>query len=83
MKPGVYITVDFECSMGGAWANPALRPAPRQERQYRFHDSHFEPVRHATSLPSPLGPERLHDEPQTPQSGWSSSASGWLVLGTP
>jgi len=28
MKPGVYLTVDVECSMGGAWANPALRPVP-------------------------------------------------------
>jgi len=28
MKPGVYITVDVECSMGGAWGNPALRPVP-------------------------------------------------------
>jgi peptidoglycan/xylan/chitin deacetylase (PgdA/CDA1 family) len=28
MKPGVYITVDVECSMGGAWADPALRPVP-------------------------------------------------------
>lgn len=26
MKPGVFITVDVECSMGGAWANPSLRP---------------------------------------------------------
>jgi hypothetical protein len=28
MKPGVYITVDVECSMGGAWADPALSPVP-------------------------------------------------------
>jgi len=28
MKPGVYITVDVECSMGGAWQNLALRPVP-------------------------------------------------------
>jgi len=28
MKPGVYITVDVECSMGGAWQNPDLRPVP-------------------------------------------------------
>jgi peptidoglycan/xylan/chitin deacetylase (PgdA/CDA1 family) len=28
MKPGVYITFDVECSMGGAWANPSLRPVP-------------------------------------------------------
>jgi hypothetical protein len=28
MKPGVYITVDVECGMGGAWGNPALRPVP-------------------------------------------------------
>ena len=26
MKPGVFITVDVECSMGGAWGNDALRP---------------------------------------------------------
>ncbi|MCX5676522.1 MAG: polysaccharide deacetylase [Planctomycetota bacterium] len=28
MKPGVYITVDVECSMGGAFANTTLRPVP-------------------------------------------------------
>jgi hypothetical protein len=28
MKPGVYITFDVECSMGGAWGDPALRPVP-------------------------------------------------------
>lgn len=28
MKPGVYITVDVECSMGGAFADTALRPVP-------------------------------------------------------
>lgn len=30
MKPGVYITFDVECSMGGAWQNPQLKPvSPR------------------------------------------------------
>jgi hypothetical protein len=24
----VYLTIDVECSMGGAWGNPALRPVP-------------------------------------------------------
>ena len=28
MKPGVYITFDVECSMGGAWENPQLKPVP-------------------------------------------------------
>ena len=28
MKPGVFITFDVECSMGGAWQNPALKPIP-------------------------------------------------------
>jgi peptidoglycan/xylan/chitin deacetylase (PgdA/CDA1 family) len=28
VKPGVFITFDVECSMGGAWGNPALRPVP-------------------------------------------------------
>ena len=28
MTPGVLITFDVECSMGGAWGNPALRPVP-------------------------------------------------------
>jgi hypothetical protein len=32
MKTQVYITVDTECSMGGAWANPALSPVPPQRR---------------------------------------------------
>lgn len=26
MRPGVFITVDVECSMGGAWADESLRP---------------------------------------------------------
>ena len=28
MKPGVFITFDVECSMGGAWQNPDLKPVP-------------------------------------------------------
>ncbi len=28
MKPGVYITIDVECSMGGAWGDNSLRPIP-------------------------------------------------------
>ncbi|MFO8012497.1 MAG: polysaccharide deacetylase, partial [Phycisphaerae bacterium] len=28
VKPGVFITVDVECSMGGAWADDTLRPVP-------------------------------------------------------
>lgn len=28
MKPGVFITFDVECSMGGAWNDPALKPIP-------------------------------------------------------
>jgi peptidoglycan/xylan/chitin deacetylase (PgdA/CDA1 family) len=28
MQPGVLITFDVECSMGGAWQNPDLRPVP-------------------------------------------------------
>ena len=28
MKPGVFITFDVECSMGGAWQNPSLKPVP-------------------------------------------------------
>ena len=28
MKPAVFITVDVECSMGGAWGDPALQPVP-------------------------------------------------------
>lgn len=32
MKTQVYITVDTECSMGGAWADPALRPVPPERR---------------------------------------------------
>lgn len=27
-KPGVFITFDVECSMGGAWKNPELNPIP-------------------------------------------------------
>jgi peptidoglycan/xylan/chitin deacetylase (PgdA/CDA1 family) len=28
MKPGVFVTFDVECSMGGAWADNSLRPVP-------------------------------------------------------
>ncbi|MDF1552154.1 MAG: polysaccharide deacetylase family protein [Deferrisomatales bacterium] len=28
MNPSVYLTFDVECSMGGAWQNPALQPIP-------------------------------------------------------
>jgi peptidoglycan/xylan/chitin deacetylase (PgdA/CDA1 family) len=28
MKPGVFITFDVECSMGGAWDDPSLKPVP-------------------------------------------------------
>lgn len=30
MNPGVYITFDVECSMGGAWQNPQLKPVSPQ-----------------------------------------------------
>jgi peptidoglycan/xylan/chitin deacetylase (PgdA/CDA1 family) len=30
MRTNVYLTVDTEHSMGGAWANPALRPVPTE-----------------------------------------------------
>ncbi len=41
MKPGVFITVDVECSMGGAWADPALRPVP-PVRAVMGHYGHHE-----------------------------------------
>ena len=28
MTPGVFITFDVECGMGGAWGDPALKPVP-------------------------------------------------------
>lgn len=28
VQPAVYLTFDVECSMGGAWRNPALKPVP-------------------------------------------------------
>lgn len=28
MPPSIFITFDVECSMGGAWGNPALKPVP-------------------------------------------------------
>jgi len=28
MTPGVYLTVDVECSMGGAWGDPSRHPVP-------------------------------------------------------
>lgn len=32
MKTKVYITVDTECSMGGAWADPSMQPVPPERR---------------------------------------------------
>ena len=28
IKPGVFLTFDVECSMGGAWGDPSLKPIP-------------------------------------------------------
>jgi hypothetical protein len=38
MKTKVYFTVDTESSMGGAWANPRLRPVPAKRRIYCDQD---------------------------------------------
>jgi hypothetical protein len=32
MRTNVYLTIDTEHSMGGAWANPTLRPVPTERR---------------------------------------------------
>jgi len=46
MKPGVYITIDVECSMGGAWNNPTLKPVPpsRAIMGHYGHDSFGVPL---------------------------------------
>jgi peptidoglycan/xylan/chitin deacetylase (PgdA/CDA1 family) len=39
MRPGVFITFDVECSMGGAWQNPDFRPvSPDQAVWGRYGD---------------------------------------------
>ena len=42
MKPGVFITFDVECSMGGAWQNSNLKPIPpRLGMMGEYGDSQF------------------------------------------
>ena len=42
MKPGVLITFDVECSMGGAWANPNLKPiSPAKGMMGRYGKDSF------------------------------------------
>ena len=42
MRPGVFLTFDVECSMGGAWANPALKPiSPRLGMMGEYGDRAF------------------------------------------
>jgi len=38
MKPGVFLTFDVECSMGGAWQNPALKPVPPSRAVWGEYD---------------------------------------------
>jgi peptidoglycan/xylan/chitin deacetylase (PgdA/CDA1 family) len=42
MKPGVFITFDVECSMGGAWGNPSLKPvSPRRGMMGEYGDNQY------------------------------------------
>ncbi|MDY0290971.1 MAG: polysaccharide deacetylase family protein [Desulfuromonadaceae bacterium] len=42
MNPGVYITFDVECSMGGAWQNPQLKPiSPRLGMLGEYGDKQY------------------------------------------
>jgi peptidoglycan/xylan/chitin deacetylase (PgdA/CDA1 family) len=42
MKPGVFITFDVECSMGGAWDNPDLKPiSPSRGMMGQYGDQAF------------------------------------------
>lgn len=42
MNPGVYITFDVECSMGGAWQNPQLKPvSPRLGMMGAYGDKRY------------------------------------------
>ncbi|MBN2212126.1 MAG: hypothetical protein JW709_12080 [Sedimentisphaerales bacterium] len=38
-KPGVYLTIDVECSMGGAGHNPALRPVSPERAVWGRYDN--------------------------------------------
>lgn len=38
MKRGVFITFDVECSMGGAWRHPGLRPVPPSRAMWGQYD---------------------------------------------
>ena len=40
-SPGVFITIDVECSMGGAWADSSLRPVPPLLGMMGEYDGHF------------------------------------------
>jgi hypothetical protein len=39
MKPGVYLTIDVECSMGGAWYDPAIKPVSPERAIWGNTDS--------------------------------------------
>lgn len=42
MRPGVYITFDVECSMGGAWGDPSLKPiSPKLGMMGKYGDRAF------------------------------------------
>lgn len=41
MKPGVYFTFDVECSMGGAWQNPNLRPISPEKGMMGHYGNRF------------------------------------------
>ena len=42
MRPGVFLTFDVECSMGGAWANPSFKPiSPKLGMMGMYGDNAF------------------------------------------
>ena len=42
MKPGIFITFDVECSMGGAWNDPSIRPiSPRLGMMGEYGENQF------------------------------------------
>jgi len=42
MRPGVYITFDVECSMGGAWGDPSLKPiSPQRGMMGEYENKSF------------------------------------------
>jgi len=71
LTPGVYITVDVECSMGGAWGNPKLRPVPPSRAIWGDYDGRRLGVPRIVEILGEYGlAATFFVEPFTDEQGW-------------